>query len=74
VYWRRRSVIRVLLVGALHLGRLWSANVSVKAGHRAVETGPYRLMRHPIYAGFIVAYGAARSCARPSCRSVPSHA
>ena len=40
----------------LHLGRLWSAGVSRKEGHRIVDTGPYRLMRHPIYTGFIVIY------------------
>jgi protein-S-isoprenylcysteine O-methyltransferase Ste14 len=48
----------------VHLGRLWSASVSVKEGHRTVETGPYRLVRHPIYTGFIVAYaGIALLCA-----------
>jgi protein-S-isoprenylcysteine O-methyltransferase Ste14 len=40
----------------LHLGRLWSASVSHKEGHRVVDTGPYRLVRHPIYTGFIVSY------------------
>lgn len=40
----------------LHLGRLWSASVSRKEGHRIVDTGPYRLVRHPIYTGFIVIY------------------
>jgi len=38
----------------LHLGRLWSANVKRLEGHRVVDTGPYRLVRHPIYTGFIV--------------------
>jgi protein-S-isoprenylcysteine O-methyltransferase Ste14 len=40
----------------LHLGRLWSASVSRKEEHRIVDTGPYRLVRHPIYTGFIVSY------------------
>jgi protein-S-isoprenylcysteine O-methyltransferase Ste14 len=39
----------------LHLGRLWSANVSRKADHRVVDTGPYGIVRHPIYTGIIVA-------------------
>jgi protein-S-isoprenylcysteine O-methyltransferase Ste14 len=39
-----------------HLGRLWSAAVMRKEGHRVVETGPYRFVRHPIYTGFIVMY------------------
>jgi protein-S-isoprenylcysteine O-methyltransferase Ste14 len=39
-----------------HLGRLWSASVLRKEGHRIVDTGPYRLVRPPIYTGFIVIY------------------
>lgn len=40
----------------VHLGRLWSAEVTHKEGHHIVDTGPYRLVRHPIYLGFIVIY------------------
>ena len=39
----------------LHLGRLWSGFVTLKEGHRIVETGPYALVRHPIYTGVIAA-------------------
>jgi protein-S-isoprenylcysteine O-methyltransferase Ste14 len=39
----------------IHLGRLWSDWVVKKAGHHVVDTGPYRLVRHPIYAGLIFA-------------------
>jgi len=39
----------------LHLGRLWSGVVTRKADHRIVDTGPYGLVRHPIYAGIILA-------------------
>jgi len=38
----------------LHLGRLWSANVTAKADHRVIDTGPYRLVRHPIYTGLLL--------------------
>jgi len=37
----------------LHLGRLWSGFVTLKEDHRIVDTGPYRLVRHPIYTGVI---------------------
>jgi protein-S-isoprenylcysteine O-methyltransferase Ste14 len=48
----------------LHLGRLWSDTVTRKEGQRVVDTGPYRLVRHPIYTGFIVMYaGLAILCA-----------
>jgi protein-S-isoprenylcysteine O-methyltransferase Ste14 len=35
----------------LHLGRLWSSAVTEKPDHRVVDTGPYGLVRHPIYSG-----------------------
>lgn len=39
----------------LHLGKLWSAFVTRKAGHRIIDTGPYGIVRHPIYTGIILA-------------------
>jgi protein-S-isoprenylcysteine O-methyltransferase Ste14 len=36
-----------------HLGRLWSGMITLREGHRVVDTGPYRLVRHPIYTGFL---------------------
>lgn len=39
----------------LHLGTLWSSSVTRKEDHRVVETGPYRIVRHPIYAGLLAA-------------------
>jgi protein-S-isoprenylcysteine O-methyltransferase Ste14 len=39
----------------LHLGRMWSAVVTVKAEHRIVRTGPYTITRHPIYTGLLLA-------------------
>jgi len=39
----------------LHLGRLWSGSVTRKEGHRVVDTGPYALVRHPIYTGLLAA-------------------
>jgi protein-S-isoprenylcysteine O-methyltransferase Ste14 len=42
----------------IHLGRLWSNWPTKKAGHHVVDTGPYRLVRHPIYSGLIFAASA----------------
>lgn len=39
----------------LHLGRLWSASVTRKEGHRVVDRGPYAIVRHPIYTGLLIA-------------------
>jgi protein-S-isoprenylcysteine O-methyltransferase Ste14 len=39
----------------LHLGKLWSAFVTRKDKHHIIDTGPYRIVRHPIYTGVILA-------------------
>jgi protein-S-isoprenylcysteine O-methyltransferase Ste14 len=39
----------------LHLGRLWSGRVTQKTEHRVVATGPYAIVRHPIYTGLLFA-------------------
>ena len=39
----------------IHLGRLWSGSVTRKEGHRIIDTGPYAIVRHPIYTGLIAA-------------------
>ncbi len=37
------------------LGRNWSASVVLKHGQELISTGPYALVRHPIYTGLLVA-------------------
>ena len=36
------------------LGRNWSARVTLKENHELIRSGPYRLVRHPIYSGLLV--------------------
>ncbi len=47
----------------IEMGRLWAPLVSRTAEHRIVDTGPFRLVRHPIYTGLI---GAAVATAAAS--------
>ena len=37
------------------LGRNWSGTVTVKEDHELIQSGPYRLVRHPIYTGLLLA-------------------
>ena len=53
----------------IYLGRLWSGGITRKEGHHVVDTGPYALVRHPIYTGLIgaiiataAAQGMVTSC------------
>ena len=39
----------------LTLGENWSSSPSIKQNHALIVTGPYRVVRHPIYAGFLIA-------------------
>jgi len=39
----------------IHLGRNWSGTVTIKREHELIASGPYALVRHPIYTGLIVA-------------------
>ena len=38
-----------------YLGRNWDAFISLKKEHKLVQTGPYAIVRHPIYSGFMLA-------------------
>jgi protein-S-isoprenylcysteine O-methyltransferase Ste14 len=40
----------------VHLGRNWSASVTVKEQHEHITSGPYAGVRHPIYSGLLLAF------------------
>jgi protein-S-isoprenylcysteine O-methyltransferase Ste14 len=70
VLWRSRDdvawVMVAIAVGGflftwwarIHLGRLWSSSVTRKTDHHLVDSGPYAIVRHPIYTGIILASAA----------------
>ena len=63
------KTVGLLLTGAgiafdiwarVYLGQNWSGAVSIKVGHQLIRSGPYAWVRHPIYAGLLVAlFGTA---------------
>ena len=69
-FWRPPAALGWLLFGLglvglaftwwarLTLGSLWSSSVTRKEAHVIVEAGPYRIVRHPIYTGLILALAA----------------
>lgn len=40
----------------VHLGSNWSRSVTIKQDHELITTGPYALVRHPIYTGILTGF------------------
>ena len=50
------------------LGRNWSGTVTIKEDHELIQHGPYRIVRHPIYTGILLAMlGTAIGYGRVPC-------
>jgi len=58
-YWLGLLIVAAGLAVAVwarvHLGRNWSATVTIKQDHELIRTGPYGAVRHPIYTGILLA-------------------
>jgi protein-S-isoprenylcysteine O-methyltransferase Ste14 len=49
-----------------YLGTNWSSAVTIKQNHELITTGPYALVRHPIYTGILTGFlGMAIDIAQP---------
>ena len=58
----RSSWVRFHLVGPALSRQALVGTVTRKADHHVVDTGPYAIVRHPIYTGIL----PARECHRPA--------
>jgi protein-S-isoprenylcysteine O-methyltransferase len=47
-------VLRWLSIG--YLGKFFTIDVAIHSGHRVIEAGPYRYIRHPSYTGALLAF------------------
>jgi protein-S-isoprenylcysteine O-methyltransferase Ste14 len=43
----------------LHLGANWSRDVTIKQDHQLITSGPYALVRHPIYTGILAGFAGS---------------
>jgi protein-S-isoprenylcysteine O-methyltransferase Ste14 len=59
-FWLGAAVLVAGLLFAVwareHLGTNWSRSVTIKQGHELITTGPYALVRHPIYTGILAGF------------------
>jgi protein-S-isoprenylcysteine O-methyltransferase len=46
----------------IHLGRFFTPDVVIAADHRVIDTGPYRLIRHPSYTGVLLVIAGVSLC------------
>jgi protein-S-isoprenylcysteine O-methyltransferase Ste14 len=47
--------IMLRIWAVVHLGKFFTVNVGIQPGHRVIEDGPYRFVRHPSYSGSLIA-------------------
>ena len=59
LFW---ACIAAMLIGfafawwaRLTMGALWSGRITLKPDHRILDTGPFGVVRHPIYTGILLA-------------------
>lgn len=59
-FWIGAAVTAIGLLFSIwartHLGSNWSQAVAVKQDHQLITTGPYALVRHPIYTGLLTGF------------------
>jgi protein-S-isoprenylcysteine O-methyltransferase Ste14 len=48
--------LALAILARRHLGRNWSGEISIKVDHRLIRSGPYKMLRHPIYTGLLTMY------------------
>jgi len=58
IYWVGTIMVAAgiafMVWARLHLGGNWSGRVTLKHDHELIRTGPYALVRHPIYSGLLL--------------------
>jgi protein-S-isoprenylcysteine O-methyltransferase Ste14 len=59
-FWLGAAVMVAGLLFAIwareYLGRNWSSSVTIKQDHELITSGPYAVVRHPIYTGILTGF------------------
>jgi protein-S-isoprenylcysteine O-methyltransferase len=63
--------VAIAIWARFHLGANWSSHPALKVGHQLVTTGPYALVRHPIYTGMIAGLAGTALVALPALIILP---
>lgn len=40
----------------IHLGKYWSERITIKVDHKLIRSGPYNIVRHPMYTGILFGF------------------
>ena len=60
IFWLGAAITVAGLLFAVwaraYLGRNWSSAVTIKQDHQLITTGPYAIVRHPIYTGILAGF------------------
>lgn len=66
LYWLGLAFFAAGLVlrwySVVYLGRLFTYDVAIAADHRVIDSGPYRYIRHPAYAGSLLTFVGLGIC------------
>lgn len=59
------AAIALSWAGARAIGRQWRMDAGLNPDHELVRTGPYRIVRHPIYASMVAVFFATGAILTP---------
>ena len=48
--------LALAILARRHLGRYWSGEIAIKVDHQLIRSGPYQMLRHPIYSSLLAMY------------------
>ena len=66
---RRNDLLYALFVKVMQTNSYASRTIEIQEGQKVISTGPYALVRHPMYTAALVIYARHLSCSAPFYRT-----